>query len=359
MTDYPTPPPPGWTPPGGDTPTPPPMPAHSPGAWPPPGAQGVTSFKPGTIALRPLQVSDFFDSTLKTVRRYPGATMGFGFLVSFLVGLIPLVLTLVFVDPRDLNIFGSLQDSDPTISFSTGDMGYMGSLYGGALFTGFTQILIAGMVSTTAASAAVGESLTMGEAWRRTKPFVWRLLGLGLITLALGAVSFAIPLALGYGVYAAANSVGAGVAVGLLALIAASLGLFFLTIRFFTLAGPAIVMEQQGIRAAIRRAGVLSKGQFWRILGIYVLVTLVMSLAASILTVPFSIGSSLLRASGGDATVVASLVINQLGTLVSGAITGPLTGLVACLLYLDQRFRKEHFDVRLINYVEDLREQSM
>ena len=42
---------------------------------------------------------------------------------------------------------------------------------------------------------------------------------------------------------------------------------------------------------------------------------------------------------GGDTGMILYMILNQLGTLLTTAISAPLSGLVACLLYLDQRFR--------------------
>ena len=42
---------------------------------------------------------------------------------------------------------------------------------------------------------------------------------------------------------------------------------FFLYTRYVLLAAPALVLEGTGVFASFRRAGRLSRGQFWRILG--------------------------------------------------------------------------------------------
>ena len=51
---------------------------------------------------------------------------------------------------------------------------------------------------------------------------------------------------------------------------AVAVGLF-VQVRFFQLAAPALVLERTGVFASLRRAGRLSRGQFWRLFGILLL----------------------------------------------------------------------------------------
>lgn len=132
----------------------------------------------------------------------------------------------------------------------------------------------------------------------------------------------------------------------------------FLTVRYFALAGPAIVIERASVGQALRRAGALSRQQFWRILGIYLLLSIVIGFGVGLLAMPFSIRATAQTGLGGDTGMILYMILNQLGTLLTTAISAPLSGLVACLLYLDQRFRKEAFDVTLINYVEARRQAA-
>ena len=49
---------------------------------------------------------------------------------------------------------------------------------------------------------------------------------------------------------------------------------------------------------------------------------------------------------------VSLLIASNLSAIVSGAIVAPFTGTVAVLQYLDQRFRREGFDIDLITHVQ-------
>ena len=85
----------------------------------------------------------------------------------------------------------------------------------------------------------------------------------------------------------------AGVAIGFvvgvpLLLAALAVGLF-VQIRFFQLAAPALVLERTGVFASLRRAGRLSRGQFWRIFGILLLTALVIGVVGQVVAVPLAV----------------------------------------------------------------------
>ncbi len=68
-----------------------------PGLPPPPAYGSPTGrplHKPGTVPLRPLTLSDFFDGAFTTVRRNPRSTIGMGALVTAGFMLLPIVVSL-------------------------------------------------------------------------------------------------------------------------------------------------------------------------------------------------------------------------------------------------------------------------
>ena len=55
---------------------------------------------------------------------------------------------------------------------------------------------------------------------------------------------------------------------------------------YFQLAAPALVLERTGVFASLRRAGRLSRGQFWRLFGILLLTGLVAGIVGQVVAVP-------------------------------------------------------------------------
>ncbi|MEI2820564.1 MAG: hypothetical protein V9E81_10305 [Marmoricola sp.] len=132
--------------------------------------------------MRPQTIADFFDATFKTVRKYPGATLGFGLLVSVIAHVIP--LTVVFLgDFTSSNLFDpTMSDGSGSLKFTAGDLSVVALMYTSVFISGVTSIFIGGMVANVAMSAALGEPLPLAAAWAKTRPHIWRLLGLALLT---------------------------------------------------------------------------------------------------------------------------------------------------------------------------------
>jgi uncharacterized membrane protein YciS (DUF1049 family) len=125
----------------------------------------------------------------------------------------------------------------------------------------------------------------------------------------------------------------------------------------------AIVLERLPIRAAIARSWTLTRGYFWRTLGIQLLVNVMIYFASQIVSVPVSLILSLVMSltvpTGGTTDPVAMGAPVIIGLVVSSAIIAVVTaiGLVlqaatASLLYLDLRMRKEGLDLELQRFVE-------
>src|SRR4029077_13783842 len=94
----------------------------------------------------------------------------------------------------------------------------------------------------------------------------------------------------------------------------------------------------------------LTRGQFWRLLGVLLLVTLVVAVAGGIMRLPFSfVAQVLLSTSADDGNgLLLYLLVTGIGTVISSAILQPFVAAVSALLYVDQRIRKEAYDVGLL-----------
>jgi phosphate/sulfate permease len=105
------------------------------------------------------------------------------------------------------------------------------------------------------------------------------------------------------------------------------------------------------VRAGLRRSFELTKGAFWRILGITLLAGILAGFAASLLEIPFSIAGVVITAMAGQDTENSQMVvtfISHLSALLAGAITTPFVAAVTGLLYIDRRMRLEALDVVLL-----------
>lgn len=358
------PPPPGWVPP-----VPPPLtgPVPGPGSTPPgygppppaaPGGgygahrppyvgYGPPVHKPGVVALRPLTLGDLYDGAFKTIRRNPQAMVGLAALVTTVFMVVPAVLTLVLAALGELSPGLSADASSDTFSaVDSGAASVVANL--GAVFGLFATVVLNGMLVHVVAEAVLGRRTTIGAAWAATRGRLWRLVGLMLLSLLVLVLLLAVPVVTGILVGLRAGLV-AGLVTGVPLLVLAFAAALLLQAKYLQLAAPALVLERVGVFAALRRAGRLSRGQVWRILGVLLLTVLVAGLVGQVVAVPLAgigaVGPFVMPGTGGALVLVFASYLSQ---IVVGAVTTPFTSAVAALQYVDQRIRKEGLDVELI-----------
>ena len=114
------------------------------------------------------------------------------------------------------------------------------------------------------------------------------------------------------------NSVLKGIAVGIGLILLIVPGIFLATIWAVT--APAIVVERVGIIDAFTRSWELVQGNFWPVLGAYVLGFLIV------------IGVSIVASAIGIAIGLAGLIIL---IIIAGILTAPVLALISAILFFD------------------------
>ena len=110
-----------------------------------------------------------------------------------------------------------------------------------------------------------------------------------------------------------------------------------------TLAVPAAVMENLPVRAAMRRSKTLAAGSKGRIF-LLLLLLFALYFVAGAIQAPF--GFMLLAAR--SATHVLAEAVTLLITFLTGAVIGPVGAIGLTLFYIDERVRKEGFDIEFL-----------
>lgn len=348
------PPPPGWQPP---EPEQQPRWGRPPGTPPSPGPAAAYAYpvglpvahKPGAIPLRPLVLSDIFDGAFRIIRYNPRATIGAAVLVSAVAMIVPIVAGLasgstggLSPDPgRD-----SLSDSQVV-----GLLVALGGFVAGAQLQSIGLLFVSGMIAHVSSAAAVGRKLSMAEAWGATRGKRWRLLGmafllgLGVIVVVAAAVGLVVLVAVGF-----QAPLGEVVLFSILVAAMLLVGYLWFWVRLRAIAVPTLMLEPVGVFGALGRAVRLTRHQFWRLLGLLLLVTLVVGVAGGILRLPFSIAGQVFLVGATDSGhgLLIYLLLTAVGTILSSAVLQPFTAAVSALLYIDQRIRKEAYDVELL-----------
>lgn len=347
-----------FPPPGaaGPAPGPPPggapgvqPPSGPPGPWgPPPGLFRGAAHKPGAVPLRPLGLGDIYDAAFKTIRYNPKATVGSAVLVTAVAMAIPVLLTSVLTFALDLSL-----DPEAT-DLSTGELyglvGSFGSLLLGLFLQSIGLVLVTGMIAHVVAAAAVGQRLSLGEAWARTHGKRWRLIGLMLLLTLLTLLlitAYAVALV-------SVIALGDGWSIAVFAIVTLPLFLALMVwfwVRVYYLPVPALMLEPIGITGAIGRGYRLTRGAFWRTFGIALLTVLIAQVAGSMLAFPVSLLGQvgMLAGATSEYSVLILVLTQALASVISAAFVAPFTTAVASIQYLDQRIRKEAYDVELMS----------
>lgn len=302
--------------------------------------------KPGAIALRPLGLGDMYDGAFRIIRFNPRATVGSAVLVASVTMAIPVLITslLTFSVGATLDDTGSASEGE-----LIGAVGSFGSLALGLVLLQVGLIFVTGMVAHVTHAAAVGRRLSLGEAWAATRGKRWRLLGLTAVVNAmwLGGVALYV---LAWVVLALGTDEPLVLVVwGLVSVPLFLAGMAWFWVRVYYLPAPALMLEDVGVLGAICRGFRLTRHQFWRTFGIALLTVLIASIAGNMLAFPVSLAGQVVAMTLGPENAALGLVASQaLSSVVSSAFVAPFTSAVASLQYLDQRMRKEAYDVELM-----------
>jgi hypothetical protein len=303
--------------------------------------------KPGAMPLRPLALGDMYDAAFRIIRFNPKATVGSAVLVAAVSMAVPVLVTAVLTALVDLSAAQS--GDDLTTAELLGYVGSIGSLFLGTMLQSVGTILVTGMVAHVTAAAAIGRRLSLGEAWAATRGSRWRLVGLTLLLGLMVAGGLVVYGAL-WVLVVALLPTWAIVLFGVITVPAFAVLSCWFWIRVYYLPVPALMLERTGVLAAIGRGFRLTHRQFWRTFGIALLTVIVAGIAGSMLSAPFSIGAQLAPLAMADSrySVLLLVVLTSVGTVVQTAFVTPFTSAVTSVQYLDQRIRKEAYDVDLM-----------
>jgi hypothetical protein len=356
---------PGWTPPApaAEIGTGQPGYGRQPGAYAAPGAY-VPPPKPGLIPLHPLSFGQLLGASFAVLRYNPRATI----VPTLIVNVVQVALTLALFGVVGVSAIDRLQqasDADRSAILSgVIAEGALGGLVVAAIGI-FGSALLQGMLTLAVARGALGERPGVGEVLRRALRSIRPLVGFGLLVAAVEVVVLVVLALLVTGIALTGSVVGVVIAVlvGILGGLGFVVGVGFLVVKLATVPS-AIVLEGLGVFHAIGRSWVLMRGAFWRTLGIFLLVIVMVGTASQIVSFPFSIlggalGGLLFPDAGSTpdpaTTIELSLLTSIPAAIVSSLVQG--IGVVAqvsafALTYLDRRMRREGLDLELQRVVE-------
>lgn len=290
--------------------------------------------KPGVIPLRPLQLGDIYNGAVNYIRANPKATLGLTAVVVVIAQAIIVLFQL-----------SALTQTSPAAGEFSATASDLGELVG-QLVNYLATLVLTGMLTVVVGRAVFGSPITAGEAWHRVRGRILPLIGYSALVFLAVALSGGL-LVLLIWLAASANGIAGFLVALLLGLPYLAALLWFGANLMFT--PVAIVLEQQPVFAAIRRSFALVRGDFWRVLGIWLLTAVITAIIVMIVVVPFALVGGIFAAMNEDSTAAAVLVVIvvSIGGIIGSILTTPFSAGVTVLLYTDRRMRAEAFDLVL------------
>jgi hypothetical protein len=312
--------------------------------------------RPGIIPLRPISLGEILDGAFQAIRTNPRTMIGVAAVIvaaATLLSSVPSAALLLDVGSSSLLTPGAQPAMDDIASFLTGLIRAQLPAY---VVTLLATALVGALLTVCVSNAVLGVRTSSGALWQRVRPRLGAVLALAVITTLVSLAAAGVFVAPGL-VVALTGDPLTGVllfVVGLLPAIVVSLWLF----AKLGLAAPALLLEEQNAVRALQRSWALTRGSFWRVLGILFLTWVMTAIGAGIVSAPFALVSGIVSTGmGGDqyssfGANLAQLLISGVGTILGGAVFYPFTAAVTTLLYLDLRMRREGLDVELVRHVE-------
>ncbi|WP_432536064.1 glycerophosphoryl diester phosphodiesterase membrane domain-containing protein [Kineococcus arenarius] len=318
-----------------------------------PGGPAAPVAQPGIVPLRPLGLGEIWDGAFRAFRQNPRVMVGLSALVVVVTSVVTLVASVVAT--QDLvrattgletgtgdaaQVLDALQTSVPLVVVSS-------------LLQVVAVQVLNGMLILSVSRAVLGRTISLGELWRVSRRRLGGLLLLAvLVTLASAAgVVAVLP---GVGVLALADG-AAATAAGAVLLLAGVLGWVAIALWLWvkwSMATPVLLLEGLSVRRSLGRSWRLTRGSFWRTLGILLLTAVVVGVLVTAVAAPFTLVGTFLAAALSTATtewtgLVVSQGVGTLGSIVGSVVGYPFLASVTALVYVDLRVRREGLDVEL------------
>lgn len=314
--------------------------------------------KPGIVPLRPLGVGEMLDGAIATLRGHWRAILGVTFAIALVTEGVSVVVQGLFID--DTRIKDLRDNPDPSVS------DIMHALSGALAGSGLTLLVLlvgwaaaTAMLSLVTSRAVLGRPVTPAQAWGDARPRLGQLIGLALLLPLIVSAVLATSVLPGV-LVALSGSADGGAALASLGMLGGIVTVVWLLVQW-SLAAPALMLEKQGVVAAMKRSAKLVRGAWWRVLGVQLVALILAYIVASLIGTPLALLASGLTGddsfssllSGGSNPGWAFLVISGIGAVIGSALTLPVTAGVTALLYMDQRIRRESLDIELARAAQE------
>ncbi|WP_022910121.1 hypothetical protein [Aestuariimicrobium kwangyangense] len=323
------------------------------------GGRGLWNVvKPGILALKPLEFSDFFTGPVAVIRHNPKATI--------LVSLLMQVVALLVAVPVTLGIQQAVATSSALGRDVAESIGLVVGSMVSAVPMAIGTALVGPMVIHATREAVLGRKPGISQVWAAVKGRVLPYFGTSLLVFLLAS----LPALLAGGAVAAivvgfvrsttpdSGTVAIMVMAGIVVLLLALVGTIFVSVRTVA-AGTETVWSSRSPGAAVKQSWELTQGYFWRVFGALFLVQVVLSMVTGMISFPLQLVLGLGlegvgSASSGDANLGVYGVAQVAANAIPSIVSAPVVAALVALITLDLKIRREGYDVTLLSQLDDV-----
>ncbi len=260
--------------------------------------------------LRPMGVGDILDETF---RLYRANFVLFLSIVAVLEVPAQIIATLIsLAAPQPLQVVpGQSLTQDQTNQLISTNLSSISFTSIGSLIASFASVVIAAALAWAVSNRYLGRTVTVGEAYRAVTGRIGTLVVAALwvgVRLGLMAITvIGIPFAIYFGVS-------------------------------WALLSQTIVLEGNSIGGASQRSRELVRGYWWKTLGLFLVVLLLIAIVGGIVG-----GVFVAVVSGAD--YETKRIVTGVAQLIVGVLLTPIQIVATTLLFYDLKIRKEAFDL--------------
>ncbi|MGN7224149.1 glycerophosphoryl diester phosphodiesterase membrane domain-containing protein [Curtobacterium flaccumfaciens] len=342
----------------------PPQPAPGPGPGRPGGPSGGS--RP-VIPLRPLGLGDVLAGAFTVFRRNARVLLLWSVLLSGVLGLLSTLASTFGQQALQSRMFSALDGGSGADSVVAGTLTLTALLSVVLPFLAYLGrgFLVAPVAADTG-QRVLGRRATFRGLWALLAGRRWSVVAWMLVQIGAGVVLAILAGLVFFGVFAAMGAADSGTGWFVLALVLFVLGIGVVVVWLatrFVLTVPTIALEGRPVFAAAAQSWRLTRGAFWRTFGILLLVRLMFGFAASIASIPLTIGAVLVGGtfdplgqtggtSGAGTGAVIAIVVGSLLAIAVQCVTDVLSASITTFLAIDRRIRTEALDQRIASHLD-------
>ncbi len=307
-----------------------------------------------TAELRPLSLGELLDRTFTLYRNHFWVFVGI-MAIPASIGIPANYLILHFES-------GTLFRAGPPTVPSPGlILGFLAGYFAFFVLGVVVYSVAVAAVTHAVSEAYLGRKATVRDSYRSIRGKFWRLIGVVLnlmlritgILFLVGIVAGGLVVGIGAAITLipgfAGGQAAVAVLVGLFVLVlyaAALVAMIYLALRY-SVSIPALMLENLGILATVRRSVQLTRGRRGQIFISFLLAAIISYVGLIVFQLPFFIPMMITMGRGHGLPNWLALMTAVSGA-VGGSITGPILMIVLVLSYYDTRIRKEAFDLQFM-----------